>query len=134
MSNPEITIARHGKLRWEAASEDAGPYYLCNSFQVFATFGSRAPMTARPGSGAQREAFEVSRAVFYALRELPPEAFGTAAGCRRLVRLATAEARKAWRRWADTLNRIGGAEYSAAFQSEVTARVERAVGEELSHG
>jgi len=117
------TIAKHGGLDWAAASEAAGPYYLANRWQIFASFGSRSLAAGEPGSAAQREAFEVSRAAFEACRlVLDPECYN-ATEIRSVVKLATAAARAEWKRWASTINRVGGAAALNGFQAAVLERL-----------
>lgn len=118
MTTETTTIATHGGLCWDAASEDAGPYFLANRFMIFASFGTRSLAVGRPGSIWQREAFETSRAAFEAIR-LHTDATTAAVDLRRYAKLATAAARAEYKRWSHCLS---NSEDSANFQREVGRR------------
>jgi hypothetical protein len=119
------TVKRHGGLRWMAESDTAGPYYLGNNFQLFASFGTRSLAVERPGSVWQVEAFEVSRAAFEACCLLLDPEENNANVFHGVVRAATKASRAEWRRWSDTITRVGGAEKVSAFHRDVFNRAEK---------
>lgn len=118
-----VTIATHGGLRWEAASEVAGPYYLTNHFMIFASFGTRSLAIGRPGSIWQREQFEISRAAFNAIR-LHTDETRSASELRRHAKLATVAARTEFKKWSHCLNT---SESAANFQRDVDQRFAKAL-------
>ena len=127
MARDTTTIAKCGGLEWCADAPDAGPYHLANRWQIFASFGTRSLNAGKPGTAAQREAFEQSRAAFEACRlAIDPECFN-AAELRSFARAATAAARAEWRRWADTINRLGGAEAINGYQGATFDRMMRQI-------
>jgi len=123
MTTESTIIAKHGGLSWEAGTCDAGPYYLNNRWMIFASFGTRSLAISRPGSVWQREAFETSRAAFEACKlVLDPECYN-AEEIRRVVRVATVAARAEWKRFGETIGRIGGSSAVAAYHAATLDRV-----------
>lgn len=99
-------IAKHGEIRWVAESPEAGPYHLMSDYlNIAASFGTRGLMSHRPGSIGQEQAFRISKAAFYAIRELEPEIIQQH-GRRAVIKAATKAARAEYSKWSDTFGRL----------------------------
>lgn len=125
MSTHVCKIAKAAGIEWGAASEVAGPYFLCEDFiHITTTFGARHLGVSRPGTVTQREAFLTSRAAFFAIRdEFDGETLSS--GERRdAIKVATKVARAEWKSWQDTLHRFAG-RHEQGFNAAVSSRFSR---------
>lgn len=122
-------IASHGGIKWSAASEDAGPYYITHRWMIFASFGSyssKIQAVKRAGSEEQKEAFLVSRAAFCACKLMLDPETHTAGELRRVVKLAAAASRLEWKRWAKVVKSAEGINgYHAAVMERMVRNMSK---------
>jgi hypothetical protein len=130
-SNPSgpYTLATHGKLKWIAYREDAGPYEIICGTRLteipIAGFGTRSLNVEKPRSAQQEESFAMSRATFQALALMDVTEFERCT--EQAIAWGKQAAKAARAEWAGF--GVGGFRGQTEYERAVIRRFLKAIGE-----